>query len=128
MRLRKNIESCAYYFKWSFSQNSEDNIHCAEIESTPYESQGGFHWDKTRQNFFEKPKNQNKISFSSTSNIQFNIWEQFLEFKAFRSVEIDTIGIEVAQKISTLFSKSWNWTIQNTHFKIIYHIPVIPEL
>ena len=39
------------------------------------------------------------MSFSSSTNIQFTIWEQFLQFKACKSVEIDAIGIEVAQQI-----------------------------
>ena len=44
-------------------------------------------------------KNQNKMSFSSSTNIRFTIWEQFLQFKACKSVEINAIGIEVAQQI-----------------------------
>ena len=40
-----------------------------------------------------------KLSFSSSTNIQFIIWEQFLQFKACKSGEIDDIGIEVAQHI-----------------------------
>ena len=39
------------------------------------------------------------MSFSSSTNIQFTIWEQFLQSKACKSVEIDSIGIEVAQQI-----------------------------
>ena len=39
------------------------------------------------------------MSFSSYPNIQFTIWEQFLQSKACKSVEIDSIGIEVAQQI-----------------------------
>ena len=31
--------------------------------------------------------------------MQFTIWEQLLQFKACKSGEIDTIGIEVAQQI-----------------------------
>ena len=39
------------------------------------------------------------MSFSSSTNIQFTIWEQFLQSKACKSVEIDSIGIEVAQQM-----------------------------
>ena len=39
------------------------------------------------------------MSFSSSTNIQYTIWEQFLQFKACKSVQIDAIGIEVAQQI-----------------------------
>ena len=39
------------------------------------------------------------MSFSGSTNIQFTIWGQFLQFKACKSGEIDTIGIEVAQQI-----------------------------
>ena len=39
------------------------------------------------------------MSFSSSTNIQFTIWKQFLQSKACKSVEIDTIGIEMAQQI-----------------------------
>jgi hypothetical protein len=37
------------------------------------------------------------LSFSSSTNIQFTIWEQCLLFKAFKSGEIDAIVSEVAQ-------------------------------
>ena len=49
------------------------------------------------QNMF---KNQKKCNFPapSISNLR-SIWEQFLQFKACKSVEIDAIGIEVAQQI-----------------------------
>ena len=39
------------------------------------------------------------MSFSSSSNIQFTIWEQFLQSKACNSVEIDSIDTEVAQQM-----------------------------
>ena len=39
------------------------------------------------------------MSFSSSNNIQFTIWEQFLQFQACKSVEIDAISIKVAQQI-----------------------------
>ena len=39
------------------------------------------------------------MSFSSSPNIHFAIWEQFLQSKACKSVVIDSIGIEVAQQI-----------------------------
>ena len=39
------------------------------------------------------------MSFSSSTNIQFTIWEQFLQSKACKSGEIDAIGIKVAQQI-----------------------------
>ena len=42
--------------------------------------------------FFRKTKKLYKMSFSSSTNIQFTIW-------ACKSVEIDAIGIEVAQKM-----------------------------
>ena len=52
---------------------------------------------------FEKSYNQKpktpKMSFSSFTNIQFTILEQFLQFKACKSGKIDAIGIEVAQQI-----------------------------
>ena len=38
-----------------------------------------------------------KLSFSRSTNIQINIWEQFLQLKACKSVEIYPIGIEEAQ-------------------------------
>ena len=53
--------------------------------------------------FFWKTQNPNtkskKLSFFISTNIQFTIMEQFLQFKACKSGEIDTIGIEVAQQI-----------------------------
>ena len=58
--------------------------------------------------FFEKPNNQkpkiknlNKSHFQGFTNIQFFILEQFLQFKACKSVKIDTIAIEVAQQIKS---------------------------
>ena len=55
---------------------------------------------KAKVIFIEKnPITKNKMSFSSSTNIQFTIWEQFLQFKACKSVEIDPIGIEVAQQV-----------------------------
>ena len=39
------------------------------------------------------------MSFSSFTNIQFTIWEQFLQFQACKSVEIDAISIKVAQQM-----------------------------
>ena len=39
------------------------------------------------------------MSFSSSTNIQYTIWEQFLQFKACKSVQIEAISIEVAQQI-----------------------------
>ena len=38
------------------------------------------------------------MSFSSSTNIQFTIWEQFLQFTACKSVEIDPMGKEVVQQ------------------------------
>ena len=56
---------------------------------------------KQKKNFFEKPKNQEpntkKMSFSSSTNIQYTI----LKIKACKSVQIDAIGIEVAQQITS---------------------------
>ena len=40
------------------------------------------------------------MSFSSSANIQLTIWEQFLQLKACKSVEIGAIGID---KIDMLF-------------------------
>ena len=63
---------------------------------------------KQKKNFFEKPNNQkpkiknlNKSHFQGFTNIQFFILEQFLQFKACKSVKIDTIAIEVAQQIKS---------------------------
>ena len=63
-----------------------------------------FIWKKQKKKkFFEKPNNQKpntkKLSFSSSTNIQYTIWEQFLQFKACKSVQIEAISIEVAQQI-----------------------------
>ena len=44
---------------WSFFQDSEETIHSAEKNDSSYESQGYFHWKKTKTNFFLKKKNQN---------------------------------------------------------------------
>ena len=59
-------------------------------------------------------KEQNKkMPFSSSTNIQFTIREQFLQLKAFKSVEIDAIGVLKGgsiDKISALrmvSSESW---------------------
>ena len=41
------------------------------------------------------------MSVSSSTSIQFTIWEQFLQFKACKSVEIDAISIEVTQQIKS---------------------------
>ena len=60
---------------------------------------------KQKKKKFEKPNNQKpntkKMSFSSSTNIQFTIWEQFLQFKACKSAQINAIGIEVAQQIKS---------------------------
>ena len=63
---------------------------------------------KQKKIFFEKPnyqkpkiKNLNKSHFQGFTNIQFFILEQFLQFKACKSVKIDTIAIEVAQQIKS---------------------------
>ena len=39
------------------------------------------------------------MSFSSSTNTQFTILEQFSNSKAWKPVEIDAIGIKVAQQI-----------------------------
>ena len=39
------------------------------------------------------------MSFFSSTNIHFTTWEQFLQFEACKYVEIDAIGIKVAQQI-----------------------------
>ena len=44
-------------------------------------------------------KKSNELSFSTSTNIQFTIWERFLQFKACKSGDIDDIGIEVAKQI-----------------------------
>ena len=64
--------------------------------------------------FFEKNKNP-KLSFSSSTNIQFTILEQFIKFKACKSGEIDTIGIEVTQhiKLSSCLTKG-HFSAKNT--------------
>ena len=59
---------------------------------------------KTQQIYLFKKKNNQKpntkkMSFSSSTNIQYTIWEQFLQFKACKSVQIEAISIEVAQQI-----------------------------
>ena len=50
---------------------------------------------KQKYIFLKNPitKNQNQMSFSTSTNIQFTVWEQFLQLKACKSVEIDAIGI-----------------------------------
>ena len=82
-------------------QDSEATIASTEINDTSYESQDDFHWEKTKHFFFlknPKPKSK-KFSFYISTNIQFTIMEQFLQFKAYKSGEIDFIGIKVAQQI-----------------------------
>ena len=60
---------------------------------------------KTKMIFIggKKPKYPNtkskKLLFFISTNIQFTIMEQFLQFKACKSGNIDAIGIEVAQEI-----------------------------
>ena len=82
-------------------QDSEATIASTEINDTSYESQDDFHWEKTKQFFFLKNPNtkSKKLSFFISTNIQFTIMEQFLQFKTYKSGEIDAIGIEVAQQI-----------------------------
>ena len=63
------------------------------MNDTSYESQA----QKNMKNPITK--NQKQMSFSSSTNIKFTIWEQFLQFKACKSVEIDAIGKVVAQQI-----------------------------
>ena len=75
------------------SSETEETIHRAEIKDTSYESQANFHWGKKK---LKKLKKKKKAFSSSTNILQFTIWEQFLQFKACKSVEIDAIGIEVA--------------------------------
>ena len=82
---------------------------------------------KQKNIFFENPNNQKpntkKMSFSSSTNIQFTIWEQFLQFKACKSVQIDAIGIEVAQQIKLsgcpikgLLTEEWPFVGQPDNF------------
>ena len=52
---------------------------------------------KQKTNIFsEKPNNQKtknqKMSFSSSTIIQFTIWDQLLQFRACKSVKIDAIS------------------------------------
>ena len=71
---------------------------------TSYKTQVDFHLEDTKEKLFYNPKPKfqiQKLSFSSSTNIQFTIWEQFLQFKAYKSVQIDAIGIEVAQQITS---------------------------
>ena len=74
---------------------------------------------KWKTKLFDKPKNQiQKLSFSSSTNIQFTIWEQFLQFKAFKSVEIDAIGIEVILLLKMHFY----------HLKVKWHFVGQPDV
>ena len=41
--------------EWSLFQDSEETIPSTEINDTSYESQGDFHWEKTKTDSFEKP-------------------------------------------------------------------------
>ena len=72
---------------------SEETIHGAEINDNLI-------WKSNRFSLGKKKKNTKSkhLSFSCSTNIQFNISEQFLQFKACKSGEIDTIRIEVAQQ------------------------------
>ena len=47
------VQLCAY-FGWSLFQDSEETIHIAEINDTPYERAACFHWDEAKKNFFGK--------------------------------------------------------------------------
>ena len=76
-------------------QDSEETIYNAEINDSSYESQPG-DWGF----FLKNPITENqKMSFFSSTNIKFTIWEQFLRFRACKLIEIDAIGKEVAQQI-----------------------------
>ena len=72
-------------------------IASTEINYTSYESQDDFHWEN-KTFFFDKPKSK-KLSFFISTNIQFTILEQFLQFEACKCGEIENIGIKVAQQI-----------------------------
>ena len=62
--------------------------------------------DKTQKLFFlknpisknKKQKNKQNVIFQ-LHHIRFTIWEQFLQFKACKSVNIDAIGVEVAPQV-----------------------------
>ena len=56
-----DLQSCAYYFGWSFFQNSEEGIHSAKLNDTSYESQAGFHWGKK------------KLKKTITNNVNFQL-------------------------------------------------------
>ena len=64
---------------------------------TLYESQGNF-FGLRKRNSLKKINQKQKMSFSSSTIIQFTIWEHFLQ-KAQKSVEINTICTEVAQQM-----------------------------
>ena len=57
------------------------------------------------------------MSFSSSTNIQFTTWEHFLQFKTCKSVEIDAIGIYVAQQIKlSVCPTRGHSTVKNAFF------------
>ena len=53
---------------------------------------------KQKNKYFKNQKTK-KLSFSNSTNIQYTILEQFLEFKACKSGDIDAISMEVAQQM-----------------------------
>ena len=82
-------------------QDSEETIYNAEINDSSYESQPG-DWGF----FLKNPITENqKMSFFSSTNIKFTIWEQFLQFKACKFVEIDAIGIKRIRSPFVFFLK-----------------------
>ena len=85
------------------------------MNNTSHESQADFHWEKNLKNPITK-----KMSFSSSTYIKFTIWELFLKFKACKSVDIDAIGIEVAQQIK--FSgcpTTSHFTVENAYLPLL---------
>ena len=72
-----------------FFKHSEENIHSAEINDTSYERQADIHWDETIP-----ITKKTKKKFLLYQYPIYHFW-----FKAYQSVEVDAIGIEVAQQI-----------------------------
>ena len=53
-----HVQSCAYSFRYSLFQDSEETIHNTEINTTSYEPPWCFSSRKNKKKFFEHPNNQ----------------------------------------------------------------------
>ena len=73
----------------------------------------------------QRTKKNQKMSFFKSTNFQFSVFEQFLQFKACKSGEIDAIGIEVTQQIKLSGSPTkGHFSVKNTFLPLLLNFPL----